>query len=76
MADGSTLEGRVAIVTGASRGIGLAIAETLIDRGATVVVTSRKTGAIEAAAASLNGHSGSLLTSPTRMQLARACVTP
>jgi NAD(P)-dependent dehydrogenase (short-subunit alcohol dehydrogenase family) len=36
------LTGRTAIVTGASRGIGLAIAQQRADAGANVVVTSRK----------------------------------
>ncbi|MFC7343303.1 SDR family oxidoreductase [Saccharopolyspora griseoalba] len=35
-------DGRVAIVTGASRGIGLAIAERLVSEGAKVVLTARK----------------------------------
>ena len=35
------LEGRVAVVTGASKGIGLAIARTLLDEGVRVVATSR-----------------------------------
>jgi NAD(P)-dependent dehydrogenase (short-subunit alcohol dehydrogenase family) len=35
------LNGRVAVVTGASKGIGLAIAEGLLEEGANVVVTSR-----------------------------------
>ena len=34
----SSFEGRTALVTGASRGIGLAIAQSLVDRGARVVV--------------------------------------
>ncbi|MEU8249481.1 SDR family NAD(P)-dependent oxidoreductase [Nonomuraea sp. NPDC048916] len=37
------LSGRVAIVTGASRGIGLAVTRTLIGEGARVVAVSRKT---------------------------------
>jgi NAD(P)-dependent dehydrogenase (short-subunit alcohol dehydrogenase family) len=44
------LEGRTAIVTGASRGIGLAIAEALVADGASVVLTSRGEGAENAAA--------------------------
>ncbi len=35
------LHGRVAVVTGASKGIGLAVTRTLLDEGARVVVTSR-----------------------------------
>lgn len=37
----STHDGKTAIVTGASRGIGLAIAQRLIDDGANVVITAR-----------------------------------
>ena len=44
------LNGRTAIVTGASRGIGLAVAETLVAAGANVVLTSRGDGAEQAAA--------------------------
>ena len=42
------LENRIAIVTGASQGIGKAIAFAFGQRGAKVVVTARTTNAIEA----------------------------
>jgi NAD(P)-dependent dehydrogenase (short-subunit alcohol dehydrogenase family) len=45
------LEGRVALVTGASRGIGLAIAQALAGAGARVVICARSQKALEAAAA-------------------------
>lgn len=47
--------GRTAIVTGASRGIGLAIAERLVADGGRVVITARKTEALEEAVADLGG---------------------
>ncbi len=50
-------DGQVAIVTGASRGIGLGIAERLVADGAKVVITARKEEALAEAAASLgDGH--------------------
>jgi len=48
-------EGRTAIVTGASRGIGLGIAQRLIDEGASVVITGRDADALEEAVARLGG---------------------
>ncbi len=47
--------GKTAIVTGASRGIGLAIAERLVADGARVVVTARKQDALDEAVAGLGG---------------------
>ncbi|GAB3126357.1 SDR family oxidoreductase [Tsukamurella serpentis] len=47
--------GRTAIVTGASRGIGLAIARRLVADGAKVVITARKQEALDAAVAELGG---------------------
>jgi NAD(P)-dependent dehydrogenase (short-subunit alcohol dehydrogenase family) len=49
------LTGRTAIVTGASRGIGLAIAQALADAGANVVVTSRHRESADRAADSIAG---------------------
>lgn len=48
-------EGRTAIVTGASRGIGLAIAHRLVDEGASVVLTGRHVEALEEAVEALGG---------------------
>src|SRR5205823_3468591 len=44
-----------AIVTGASRGIGLGIAQRLVDEGAKVVITARKQAALDAAVETLGG---------------------
>ena len=48
-------EGKVAIVTGASRGIGLGIAERLVAEGARVTLTARKREPLDEAVASLGG---------------------
>lgn len=48
--DQFSLEGRTAIVTGGSRGIGYAIAEEFLARGARVIVTARGEGALQEAA--------------------------
>ena len=47
------LDGQVAIVTGASRGIGLATARRLIDEGASVCITARSANGLERALAQL-----------------------
>jgi 3-oxoacyl-[acyl-carrier protein] reductase len=51
--DAKPLAGRVAVVTGGTRGIGLAIARLLADDGASVVVSGRDPGRLESTAKEL-----------------------
>lgn len=53
-----SLDGRVALVTGGSRGIGRMIAEGLLAQGATVYITARKEEACRATAAELSAIHG------------------
>lgn len=50
------LTGRIALVTGGSRGLGLQIAEALGDAGAKVMLTARKADELEAAAEALRAR--------------------
>jgi NAD(P)-dependent dehydrogenase (short-subunit alcohol dehydrogenase family) len=52
------LTGKVAVVTGGSRGIGRAIVQSLADAGADVVISSRKVDACEVAAAEVRASTG------------------
>lgn len=51
-----TLRGKHAVVTGASRGIGLAVARALLERGARVTLMARDAVALESAVAGLGGE--------------------
>lgn len=68
------LEQRTAIITGASRGIGLACAQELAARGAKVVLTSRQEEAAEAAAAQVDGEAAGFAAHVLDEEAARRCV--
>ena len=61
MTEQKPLAGRVAMVTGGSRGIGLAIARLLAEDGASVVVSGRDGARLEAAARDLEAAGGAVL---------------
>jgi 3-oxoacyl-[acyl-carrier protein] reductase/bacilysin biosynthesis oxidoreductase BacG len=55
------LDGRVALVTGASRGVGLAVARRLLDEGATVAICGRDAARLQAAAEALRQSGGRVI---------------
>lgn len=55
------LTGKAVLVSGASRGIGLAIARTFATEGARVVLTARSAGPLEAAAVALRDEGATVL---------------
>jgi NAD(P)-dependent dehydrogenase (short-subunit alcohol dehydrogenase family) len=61
------LSGRVAIVTGGSRGIGRAVVDGFAAAGARVVIASRKAEACEKAAAEVEAAGGTALAVPTHV---------
>jgi NAD(P)-dependent dehydrogenase (short-subunit alcohol dehydrogenase family) len=65
--DAFDVSGRVAIITGGSRGIGLAAARGFAQLGAHVVIASRKADACAAAADSIIASGGSALSVPTHV---------
>jgi NAD(P)-dependent dehydrogenase (short-subunit alcohol dehydrogenase family) len=58
MASNKPLEGKIAIVTGASRGIGRAIALRLAQDGATLVLAARTEGDLAKVATEIKSHAG------------------
>ena len=61
----NTLEGKVAVVTGASRGIGAAVARAYSEAGAAVGLAARDTAALDRLAAELRDAGGRALAIPT-----------
>jgi NAD(P)-dependent dehydrogenase (short-subunit alcohol dehydrogenase family) len=68
------LDGKVALVTGASRGIGRAIAAAFADAGAGVLLSSRKQDALEEAASTMPGHVEVFAANAGERDQAEACV--
>ncbi len=64
MHDLFSLEGRVALVTGGSRGIGKMITKGFIDHGAKVYITARKAEQCEATAKELSANGGECIAIP------------
>ena len=69
-----SLRGKTAIVTGASRGIGKAIAKSFVDAGAQVMLTSRKLDALQAAAKEIDGETEVFAANAGEIDQAQACI--
>jgi NAD(P)-dependent dehydrogenase (short-subunit alcohol dehydrogenase family) len=68
------LDGKVALVTGASRGIGRAIAKTLAESGARVMLSSRRQESLEEAAATIDGETAVFAANAGEPDQIAACV--
>ena len=69
-----SLDGKVALVTGASKGIGRAIAGSLADAGAKVMLSSRKQDQLEIAATEIGGETAVFAANAGDIDSAKACV--
>ncbi|MEY2571337.1 MAG: hypothetical protein QOE63_1687, partial [Acidimicrobiaceae bacterium] len=69
-----SLEGKVALVTGASKGIGRAIAATYAAAGAQVMLSSRKLDALDEAASTMEGEVATFAANAGEPDQAEACV--
>lgn len=69
-----SLDGKVALVTGASKGIGRAIAASYAAAGAKVMISSRKQEALEEAAATMEGEVEVFAANAGEPDQAEACV--
>lgn len=56
--------GKIALVTGASRGIGAAIAQALAEQGAHVIITARTTGGLEEVEEKIHSTGGTATIAP------------
>ena len=68
------LDGKVALITGGSRGIGLATAKRFAEAGARVMITSRKEEALEKATKEISGEEAWFVANAGEPDQAKACV--
>jgi len=69
-----SLEGKVALVTGASRGIGKAIAKSYVEAAAKVMLMSRKEDVLRSAADEIGGDTAIFAGNAGDIETAQACV--
>jgi len=70
-----SLAGKVALITGGSRGIGLAIAKSYADSGAQVMLTSRKEDSLRDAAQFVGGGASYIAGNAGDTEFAQKCVS-
>lgn len=69
-----SLKGKIALVTGASKGIGRAIAGSMADAGAKVMLSSRKQDQLDIAAQEIGGDTAVFAANAGDVDSAKACV--
>jgi NAD(P)-dependent dehydrogenase (short-subunit alcohol dehydrogenase family) len=69
-----SLEGKVALITGASKGIGRAMATSMAAAGAKVMLSSRKQDQLEKAAAAIDGDTAVFAANAGDIAAGEACV--
>jgi NAD(P)-dependent dehydrogenase (short-subunit alcohol dehydrogenase family) len=69
-----SLKGKIALVTGASKGIGRAIAGSMADAGAKVMLSSRKQDQLDIAAKEIGGDTAVFAANAGDVDSAKACV--
>ena len=69
-----SLNGKVALVTGASRGIGKSIATSFAEAGAKVMLSSRKEDSLRAAASEIDGETDVFAANTGDLDQGQACI--
>ena len=68
-----SVRGKVALITGGSRGIGRMIAQAFVDDGATIYISSRKADVCERTAAELSANGGRCTALPQDVSTVEGC---